>query len=142
MSLTFVAVEICVALFVVHEWRKAANTREQIENQYKFLSIENWKKFSSVDGGFSALFPGDPETSNMTIEVSTMNFQMHIVYVQANVQNTFAVAWMDHTNNAAWAAGTNAEMYLQYLQSGTVSQQPAKVVFEKESKYESYPARI
>lgn len=141
LSLTFVAIEICVGAFLYHKWKQASLARAQIENQYKFLSIENWKRSSSVEGGFSALFPGDPETTNMTIEASTTNSQVHLVYVQPNVQNTFAVGWMDHTNNAVWAAGTNADRYLRFIQDSTVSQQPATVVFQQESRFDGYPAR-
>jgi hypothetical protein len=141
LSLSFVAIEICVGVFLVHKWKKATIARDQIQNQYKFLSIENWKRFSSAEGGFSALFPGDPETTNLIVDVSTENVEEHIAYVDANVQNTFAVAYSDSSRNAIWAAGTNGGYYLKQIQDGTVSQVPAKLVFQQESKYENYPAR-
>jgi hypothetical protein len=141
LSLAFVAVEICVGLFLVHAWKKGKIARERIEGQYKFLSIENWKKISSDAGKFSILFPGDPETINLIVDVSTENVEEHITYVDANAQNTFAVAYSDSSRNATRAAGTNGEYYLQQIQDGTISQVPAKLVFQRESKYENYPAR-
>lgn len=141
LSLTFVAVEICIGIFVYHEWRKATIAQNKIDDQFKFLSVENWKKYSSMDGKFSVLFPGDPEETNLTITVSTNSLEEHISYINANVQNAFAVAYADNAKNASWDKGTNGEYYLQQIQSGTISQKPGSLLFQQAFTFEGYPAR-
>lgn len=141
LTLILFSVQTLSLTFLLNKWMKNVYTQNEIKKQYTFLDAENWKKFSSSNGKFSILFPANPATTNLIIHVSTASAEAHVYYVNANVQNTFAIAYVDNTNIADWTAGTNGEYYLQKIQSSAISQQPAKVVYQQESTFEGYPAR-
>jgi hypothetical protein len=107
----------------------------------RFLSMDNWHRFSSKEGKFSVLFPGVPETTNMVVHNSTNSIGCHIFYVSANIQNGFGVGYMDSPGFAAWSQQTNAIDGLKNLELNMIEDPSAvNVVFEQESKFEGYPA--
>ncbi len=105
------------------------------------VPANSWKVFSSDEGKFSVLFPGLPKTTNILSSFSTENVESHVFYVNANVQNSFAVSYEDSPVFAKMAKLQNPQQFLEKAQAITVLNEFGKVVYQREMEFGDYPVR-
>jgi hypothetical protein len=100
----------------------------------------SWKRFSSVEGRFSVFFPGTPESTNIFTDETT-NSELHLFYVDPNVQNYFAIGYSDSAVFSKMAALPDPQAVLKKSEASSVANSQGKVTYEQESKFRGYPAR-
>jgi hypothetical protein len=107
----------------------------------------SWKQFKSDTGGFSAFFPGTPETTNISFTFPTTNGDQAITiegpvfYVNPNIQNSFAVLFYDNAVFSKMSKSPDPKKFLKQTQSLMVSEHKGKIVFEQELQFQNFPAR-
>ena len=57
---------------------------------------QRWKEFSSGEGGFKALFPGEPTLKSSTQETAAGKIPTHLAVYRSSIE--YAVAYMDFPN--------------------------------------------
>ena len=100
------------------------------------IPVSNWKEFSSANGGFSILFPGKPELTNVTVNVSSDDLLMPCYFVW-NRQMEFAVNFSDNPKNLKQFP---PEKEFDICQSA-VAKSFGKIVYQRDLLVDGYPAR-
>ena len=131
-----VLLAIGLILLLRHEVRKA-----HFGEHGPMMSANDWKRFASADGGFSASFPGNPEITTETSSAGTNEVELHLCYVNPNVQNSFAVGYSDSPMFARAAKLSDPQAFLEKSQLVMASNMQARVVYEQPSTFEGFPAR-
>ncbi len=136
-----VGISLVVLIFISlpilgHAWRKKNDVWHPV-----IAPASSWKRFTSAEGGFSVLFPGIPENTNILSDVSSPNVEQHAFYVNANIQNGFTVTYCDSPIFEKMAKLSSPQVFLEKAQSLMVSREKGKVVFQQETKFQDYPAR-
>ena len=101
----------------------------------------SWKRFSSDKGHFSIVYPGVPETTNILADSGTTNIEMHLFYVNPNPQNSFCAGYSDSPMFAMAAKISDPQEFLEKSQSLMVSNVRGKVVYQRASTFNDFPAR-
>lgn len=110
------------------------------ENRYRNLPIQNWRSFSSTEGKFSIVFPGVPDTTNLTAGLSAGNTTGHLFYANCGPQNSFAIEYEDSAKFMEPDVKKHPQEFLKKAENLSLPE-AARVVFEQQSTIDGYPAR-
>jgi hypothetical protein len=128
-----------IGLFYLVRQLGNAETAEN-ENRYRDLPIQNWRSFSSTEGEFSITFPGIPETTNLTVVLSTGNTIGHLFYANCGPQNSFAIEYEDSAKFTESDVKKDPQEFLKKAENLSLPE-AARIVFEQQSIFDGYPAR-
>jgi hypothetical protein len=136
---------VLISLILLVLFLRPVIRHEAVKNHWikipSIIPAQNWERFSSVDGKFSALFPGIPESTNMFLKFSTINMEMRVFYVNANIENSFCVGYGDSPIFTNKEIAENPQAFLKKSQGIIISNEMARVVFQQEAVFGNYPAR-
>ena len=134
-QVAFIALTVLFIVVLRHELRRTPTFAHP-----PIAPTSSWKRFSSVEGRFSIFFPGIPDhTSILTDEKA--NSEVHLFYVNANAQNSFAIGYRDSPMFSKMAVLPDPQAFLEKSEALWVAHSQGKVTYEQESKFKDYPAR-
>ena len=97
-----------------------------------------WKEFSSSEGSFSILMPGEPTEQTKTVNTKAGAIDLHLfIFQQKNV--AYFVSYVEYQEELVQA--NNAEKLLDGARDGAVSNVQGKLLNEVSISLEKYPGR-
>jgi hypothetical protein len=97
------------------------------------------KEFTSADGRFSAVMPGEPKTTQMAIETSEGILMTHITSSTDNSLNEYLVSWTEYSKASIEARGT--EKNFKRMSDALVKFKGGKVLSESSISTIPYPSK-
>src|SRR5208337_2316122 len=138
--LTFIGVVFLIVFVVIPPFARKWY-RSHLKKYAPRVPTSKWKKFSSSEGKFSIWFPGTPVETNQFITNSIMAAEEHLFYVNADIQDEYAVAYCDNRKFEEFIKNGRAQEFLDKSESIVVAEANGKILSEQKTTFEGYPAR-
>ena len=138
--LTFIGVVFLIVFVVIPPFARKWY-RSHLKKHAPRVPTSKWKKFSSSEGKFSIWFPGTPVETNQFITNSIMAAEEHLFYVNADIQDEYAVAYCDNRKFEEFIKNGRAQEFLDKSESIVVAEANGKILSEQKTTFEGYPAR-
>lgn len=100
-------------------------------------NADEWKRFTSDAGNFSALFPGTPREKIVPVQTALGESEAHNFVVEPDAQTAYGVNYNDYPA----AVDVNHPQKLFDQCQASIVGEKGKIVVQQEMKVQNYPAR-
>jgi hypothetical protein len=99
----------------------------------------DWIAFKSLDGGFEAAMPKQPQTNTLAIELSGRTIFTHIVSANDLDLNEYLVSWSEYPEKSVEQRAT--EKTFNRMRDALIRQKEGKLLSDTMVTNDGYPAR-